>query len=91
MVRSLQCLISGKVQGVYFRDWTHDHAVNLGVKGWVRNVADGRVEVLAQGDDSALEELKKRLLQGSPLSRVDHVECKWLDYDKEYDRFEVRS
>jgi len=91
MVRSLQCLISGKVQGVYYRAWVHGQAVNLGVKGWVRNVADGAVEVLLQGDEAAVQELRGRLMQGSPLSRVEHVETKWLDYDKEHMDFEIRS
>jgi acylphosphatase len=91
MIRSLQCTISGKVQGVFFRAWTHDQAENLGVKGWVRNIADGRVEVLAQGDEDKVEELKKRLRQGSPMSRVESVDCKWLDYDKEHTEFQIRS
>lgn len=91
MIRSLQCVISGKVQGVYFRSWVHDQALGLGVKGWVRNVAEGKVEVLAQGAEDAVNELKTRLLQGSNLSRVEHVDSKWLDYDKEHAEFEIRN
>ncbi len=91
MVRSLQCLITGTVQGVFLRSWIHDQAVSLGLKGWVRNVADGKIEVLAQGDEQACDELKERLYKGSPMSRVEQVECKWIEYDKEYDKFEIRS
>lgn len=89
-MKSLHCLISGKVQGVNFRAWTKNQADNLGVTGWVRNLSDGRVEVLAQGDEQALYELKGRLAQGSTMSRVESAECNWTEYDKEYDKFELR-
>lgn len=90
MTRSLHCLISGKVQGVYFRSWTKDQADNLGVTGWVRNLSDGRVEVLAQGGEEALQSLKERLAQGSSMSLVENIECNWTDYDKAFDSFEQR-
>nr|WP_167942227.1 acylphosphatase [Desulfobaculum xiamenense] len=91
MVRSLQCVVTGKVQGVMFRSWVHDQARNLGVNGWIRNLADGTVEVLAQGDEESINTLKRRLLAGPPLSRVDNVQCKWIDYDKEHQGFQIRS
>ncbi|GAB6175404.1 hypothetical protein JCM16814_02950 [Desulfobaculum senezii] len=91
MVRSLQCLITGTVQGVAFRVWTHDQAHNLGVTGWIRNLADGTVEVLAQGDDEAVNTLKRRLLAGPSLAKVENVQCKWIDYDTEHDEFHIRS
>jgi len=90
-MKSMHCLVRGKVQGVYFRTWTQDQAKSLKVTGWVRNLKDGKVEVLAQGDEDSLRELKKRLLQGSPLSRVESVECEFIDYDKTYDKFELRG
>lgn len=89
-MKSLHCLISGKVQGVNFRTWTKNQAELLGVKGWVRNLSDGRVEVLAQGDEEALKDLKGKLAQGSSLSRVQKIECSWTDYEKEYTSFELR-
>jgi len=91
MIRSLQCIVHGNVQGVAFRAWTADQARNLGVNGWARNLADGTVEVLAQGDEDALHELKKRLLVGSPLSRVHDLTTKWIDYDKSFDHFQIRT
>lgn len=91
MIRSLQCLIFGKVQGVMFRAWVFDQASSLGLKGWVRNLRDGEVETLLQGDEDKIEEMKKRLVQGSPLSKVDNLECKWIDYDKEHTEFQIRS
>ncbi|SDN98293.1 acylphosphatase [Desulfonauticus submarinus] len=90
-MKTIQCLVSGKVQGVWFRAWTADQAKNLNIKGWVRNLEDGKVEVLAQGEDKDLEEFKKRLLTGSPLSRVEKVECKQIEYDKTYEHFEIRG
>lgn len=91
MIRSLQCLITGKVQDVMFRSWVHGQAESLGVKGWVRNLDDGKVEILAQGDEASVKEFQTRLLSGSPLARVDGLECKWLDYDKQHDEFQIRG
>jgi len=91
MTKSLQCIVSGKVQGVYFRSWTHGQAEALGLTGWVRNLKENQVEILAQGPDDKLEELKKRLIQGSELSRIDHIDAKYIDYDKEHTAFEIRG
>ncbi len=89
-MKSMRCVISGKVQGVYFRSWTKDQADSLGVKGWVRNISDGRVEILAQAADDILAEFKKRLIQGSSMSEVKNIECETMDYEKEYSVFETR-
>ena len=91
MIRSLQCIITGKVQGVLFSTWVHGQAESLGLKGWVRNLDEGKVEILAQGDEANLKELQTRLLAGSPLARVDGVEYRWIEYDKQHDEFEIRN
>ncbi|KHK00553.1 acylphosphatase [Desulfovibrio sp. TomC] len=88
---SLHATISGTVQGVYFRAWVCDQAVSLGLHGWVRNLADGQVEVLAQGAPEALDALKERLPQGSPLSRVDRVTANMIEYDKAFTAFTIRG
>jgi acylphosphatase len=88
---SLHAIIAGKVQGVYFRAWVFDQAVSLGLGGWVRNLADGQVEVLAQGLPEALAALKERLSQGSPLSRVDTVTATMIEYDTAYPAFAIRG
>jgi len=67
-------LVSGKVQGVWFRASTRDVAVRLGLRGYARNLADGRVDVLAAGDAMAIEALAEWLQHGPPLARVDAVE-----------------
>lgn len=68
--------VSGKVQGVWFRDWTIQTARALGLQGWVRNRLDDSVEVYAVGDAPAVERLIQRLHEGSPASRVDRVEVR---------------
>jgi acylphosphatase len=66
--------IIGKVQGVWFRDWTVQEAQAIPVSGWVRNRADGSVEVYAVGDPDRVARLTDRLRQGSPAARVDRIE-----------------
>jgi acylphosphatase len=68
-----RCLVSGRVQGVYFRASTRDRARSLGVTGHARNLPDGRVEVLACGPRARVEELCNWLWQGPPAARVDAV------------------
>lgn len=91
MTPSLHATVTGKVQGVYFRAWVYDQAASLGLVGWVRNLADGKVEVLAQGTPESLAALKERLLQGSQLSRVDTVTAEMIDYDKSYAAFAIHG
>lgn len=67
-------IVSGRVQGVFFRASTHDQALALGLRGFARNLPDGRVEVLAAGDDVALDRLAAWLRQGPEMARVDDLE-----------------
>lgn len=76
-----RCHISGRVQGVWFRDSTREQAERLGVTGYARNLADGRVEVLACGEDAALQQLKEWLWQGPRGARVEMVECSESELD----------
>ncbi|MFC7301413.1 acylphosphatase [Cognatiluteimonas weifangensis] len=89
MDRSARFLISGKVQGVCFRASTHDAALRLGLRGYARNLPDGRVEVLATGDAAALDALAQWLQHGPPLARVDAVERHEADRDGAVRGFEV--
>ena len=66
-------LVSGKVQGVFFRASTRNEALRLGLSGYARNLADGRVEVVASGRPDALHELEQWLWQGPSAARVDEV------------------
>ena len=65
---------SGKVQGVWFRASTRHEALRLGLRGYARNLDDGRVEVLAVGDAGAIDALAAWLRHGPPRARVDHLE-----------------
>ena len=67
-------IISGRVQGVGFRYFTEATAQREGVAGWVRNLPDRSVEVVAEGDADALERFESKLRHGPPGARVDHVE-----------------
>jgi len=70
---TVRFVVSGRVQGVFFRASTRSEALRLGVAGHARNLADGSVEVIAGGDDEALDALEKWLRVGPPSARVDSV------------------
>lgn len=72
-------LVSGKVQRTGYRDWAVRKAQELGITGWVRNLGDGRVELLVVGEDSAVLEMTEACRQGSEYSRVEHVETQLAD------------
>ncbi|MFT3896816.1 MAG: acylphosphatase [Thermomonas sp.] len=67
-------LVGGKVQGVFFRASTREQALKLGLRGYAKNLPDGRVEVLAEGDERALDALERWLHVGPPMAKVETVE-----------------
>ena len=77
-------IVRGRVQGVGFRWFVHREAATLGLKGWVRNTDDGKVELVAAGSEEKLTELRKALHRGSRGSRVDAVQESDLE-EKEAD------
>lgn len=74
MAAAARFFITGKVQGVCFRANTRDEALRLGLRGYARNLDDGRVEVVACGDAQSVEALAEWLERGPPLARVDALE-----------------
>lgn len=82
--------VSGRVQGVAFRAYTEDEGRRLGVAGWVRNVADGRVEVEAEGERAALLALVRFCEKGPPAARVDGVEVEWGAFRGDLGPFSTR-
>lgn len=74
-----KCIVSGRVQGVFYRATTRQHARQLNVTGYAKNLPDGRVEILACGTLAAVTALKTWLWQGSPAARVDDVQCHEVD------------
>ncbi|NIO49890.1 MAG: acylphosphatase [Candidatus Aminicenantes bacterium] len=81
--------VSGRVQGVFFRDHTQKWASSLNLTGWVRNIRSGQVEALAEGDKENIEELINRLNEGPPLAQVDKVDVNWEEYKAEFKDFRV--
>lgn len=73
--------ISGRVQGVGYRDWALATGRRLGLNGWVRNRADGSVEVLVVGDEDAVGKMIEACRRGPSLARVDAVDVEPVDLD----------
>lgn len=90
MMKRVRVLISGKVQGVFFRAYTEEEANRLGIKGWVRNLPDGRVEAVFEGEDEAVDKMIAWCHRGSPHSRVTHVEVIEEPYTGEFKDFRIR-
>ena len=83
-------LISGKVQGVGFRHFTRQNAMKLGVHGYAKNLPNGKVEVVAEGDKATLNEFVKILWKGPPASRVEDVKVEARPHSGEYTAFGIK-
>ncbi len=84
-----QVLISGRVQGVFYRAYTRDQARMRGLTGWVRNLPDGRVYAVFEGDREKIESMLAWCRQGPQFAAVDEVETEWLPYQGEFQDFSV--
>jgi acylphosphatase len=82
--------VSGRVQGVGYRDWVVRTAQRTGLTGWVRNLRDGRVEILVDGNDAAIAELVEQARGGPSQARVDHVEAFATEEGKPHKGFTKR-
>jgi len=82
-------IVSGLVQGVFFRVTTRDIADDLGLTGLVRNIRSGDVEIIAEGSREAIERLISWAHKGPRLSRVDDVHTSWEEATGDYSRFDV--
>jgi acylphosphatase len=88
MVRK-QIFVSGRVQGVFFRDHTQKGASSLGLTGWVRNLLDGRVEILVEGEEDKIQMLIAKVKQGFPMARVDNLDITSQEFLGEFSDFKV--
>jgi acylphosphatase len=88
--RRLRAIVRGRVQGVFFRAWTQEVAMELGLSGWVRNTPDGAVEIVAEGPLPQLEDLVERCHQGPLAAKVTRVEVQWEDVRSDLNGFQVR-
>lgn len=86
----LSARIHGDVQGVGFRAFTRNHAWRLGLRGYVRNVVDGTVEVVAEGEREALQTFLSILNDGPRYGRVSRVDAEWAEATEEFRDFGVR-
>jgi acylphosphatase len=86
----LEAIVTGLVQGVYFREYTRREAVRLRLVGWVANRPDGAVQVVAEGDKAGLHQLLDFLHRGSPAAHVERVTAVWAPAAGEFTDFRVR-
>ena len=90
-MKATRLLISGIVQGVGFRYFTFRAARELEIRGYVRNLRDGRVEAVASGKAEAVEAFMRRMRQGPGGAQVRDVQASEFDLDEEMDGFEIRG
>jgi len=86
----LHAIIKGIVQGVGYRYFTRNVASRMGIKGWVKNLSDGSVEVMAEADENKLKEFLKYLYEGPPLSKVEKIDYEFLNENGGFKDFEIR-
>ena len=86
----LSAQVTGRVQGVGFRQFTRRKASDLDLTGWVKNESDGSVRLEAEGPRDALDDLLDALRSGPRTASVENVSADWQDADGRFDRFQVR-
>jgi acylphosphatase len=89
-MKRVRAIVSGRVQGVWYRAHTQEKAQEMGVVGYVRNCADGTVEIVAEGEEHRVEALLDWAREGPPMAQVADLSEEILSPDEEFHRFEVR-
>jgi len=82
--------VSGIVQGVFFRQKTKRQAESFGIAGWVRNLPDGRVEAVFEGEEEAVRALVEYCHHGPSYATVTNIDASWEDYRGEFSDFKMR-
>ncbi len=88
MIR-VRIYVSGIVQGVFFRDFTRRKAQGLKIKGWVRNLPDGRVEAVGEGEEENIREWIRHLRKGPPGAKVDNLEINYEEVKGDFQSFSI--
>ncbi len=89
-MRRVKVLVSGRVQGVYFRVFTQNKAKHFAIKGSVRNLSDGRVEIIAEAEHPTIEKFIKWCQKGPVTARVDQLEIADIPIDEALTSFEIK-
>lgn len=82
--------ITGRVQGVFFRTFTKEHADAFGLAGFVKNLDDGRVEVVVEGNEDTIEKLIEKIKEGPPRAKIDDVSVTWEEALGNFKGFDVK-
>ncbi|MHA1869082.1 MAG: acylphosphatase [Candidatus Heimdallarchaeaceae archaeon] len=90
MKKRIEVKVTGIVQGVCFRAYTRDFAKRIGVNGYVRNLVDGSVEIVAEGEEEKLWELIKFAKRGPPSARVYNIDVKWTENLNQFNNFTIK-
>ncbi|MCJ2164454.1 MULTISPECIES: acylphosphatase [unclassified Pseudodesulfovibrio] len=90
-MQSYKCTVHGKVTGGNFQLWVLNAAQRLNLNGWVRNIAEGKAEILLQGDDDNYAAFLERLKTEAPIVDKGEIAGFPIEYDKVYDKFEIRG
>ena len=89
-MKRARIFVSGRVQGVFFRHNTRTKARELGLLGFVRNLEDGRVEAVFEGEDDKVKEMADWMAKGPDFAKVEKIQITWEDYKNEFDNFEIK-
>lgn len=89
MEKNLKLLISGRVQGIGYRAFVEKRAENHGIKGYVKNLSDGKVEVVAKGDDKDLDQFIEKLRKGPAFALVRDIEIDEISLTENFKDFRI--
>ena len=90
VIKRIHAIVKGKVQGVFYREFTRREADLSGVSGYVRNMKDGNVEIVAEGEEKKLKEFEKKFRKGPLMAFVTGVELKEEQATGEFEGFDLR-
>ena len=84
-------LVSGRVQGVFYRKGVYQKAHELGLKGWVHNLVDGKVEIVCEGNKEQIGKFIEWCKEGTPLAKIENCEVTYEEYTGEFEDFKIRE
>ncbi len=89
MKKRVHIFVSGRVQGVFFRANAKHFAKEMGLTGWTKNLEDGRVELVAEGDEEKLKEWLVLVKRGPVAAKVDGLDVNWEKFQNEFGGFSI--